>query len=513
MPLSCPHCLALETVEKLFVLPWCDVIVAAANVTVALAASVWALLVLFAPGLLGRVATGTRAQAQAQSWPSGIADGGSFTSAAAQGAAVGGVPVVFRGALSSPDLGWRALGKWTPSWLSAEVPLFRGATVLGGEGRDFWYVDEGRRELWSSSSQGGLPFLVGQGGGRQKVDLEPSSFWELCGRGGRGWHSSTLARNGDVAPADVSPLEPLLVGAGGDSGNGSPRLSSANSWFGCAGVTTRLHRDLSHNWFVQLYGRKRFRLAPLEAVPGSSRKMYPYTHPLHVHPVGLEKEVSLLPALSCPSFDKELHLTLYPPPKDDNCPEAQAEILLNPGDALYIPPMTFHEVTAMSGADNASISVNVWSRSREEEAAEAIGGGSVLLPLDEDWGGELMAAASLTYLGEVFGSLDAWTAWRESRWLHLELGEDRGAHDEVGGTLFASRPELLSGQRERFKARAGELRSVLSSLVPDTARSRELVFDFADELATFACSKVMVGKMDGKGVSLCLDAWDGRGWS
>ena len=161
---------------------------------------------------------------------------------------------------------------------------------------------------------------------------------------------------------------------------------------------------------------------------------------------------------------------------------------------------------------NASISVNVWSRSDEEEAAAYIGGSRVLLPFDEDWKGDFMASAVLTYLGEVFASQEAWTQWRESRWLHLGLERTAGVR-----TLFASRPELLHEQRERFKVRAGKLRSVLSSLVPDPARSRELLFDFADELATFGCGAITEGlnedQRGGKSVSACLDAWDDKKWS
>ena len=282
MPLSCPHCLALKTVEKLFVLPWCDAILAAVNVTVALAAAAWALFVLLTPKM--------SSAADGKLWPAEVVDGGAFTIAAAKAAAQGGVPVVFRSALSSDGLAWKARGKWTPSWLSTEVPFFRGATVFREGAGGFWYVDSARLELWpsfSSEDERGL------NSGRLKVDIESSSFWELCRLGEHAWHSSTLAMEGDGVPADVDPVDPLLVSS--SSSNGS--LASANAWFGCAGVTTKLHRDLSHNWFVQLFGRKRFRLAPVEASPGIPRHMYPYTHPLHVHPAGLgldaEEEVGL----------------------------------------------------------------------------------------------------------------------------------------------------------------------------------------------------------------------------
>ena len=170
--------------------------------------------------------------------------------------------------------------------------------------------------------------------------------------------------------------------------------------------------------------------------------------------------------------------------------------------------MTFHEVSAVGNegnAINASISVNVWSRSREEEAFEAISGGSVLLPLDEDWNTEVKVAAALTYLSHVLGSTKAWQAWRESRWLHLK------DVDQVDHGMFTHRPKSLVEHEQKFRKRAQELRVILSSLVPNEIRSRELLFDFADELATFACGQGQSG--DGREVSSCLGAWERKEWN
>ena len=89
-------------------------------------------------------------------------------------------------------------------------------------------------------------------------------------------------------------------------------------WIGPKGIITPLHHDLTHNLFVQIYGRKRFRLIPALQVP------YMYNH-AHVF-----CRVDLLD------------------PQPENFPAfaktGMIDITVEPGDFLYIPAGWWHHV-------------------------------------------------------------------------------------------------------------------------------------------------------------------------
>lgn len=98
--------------------------------------------------------------------------------------------------------------------------------------------------------------------------------------------------------------------------DGSPYDSSTQIFMGHSGVIAQTHHDRSHNFFVQIYGRKRFLLFPPSEWEGLY--LYPYLHP-HYQQSQVEWEN--------PDFDKF--------PKFSNVTVYEA--FLNPGDLLYIP--------------------------------------------------------------------------------------------------------------------------------------------------------------------------------
>ena len=57
--------------------------------------------------------------------------------------------------------------------------------------------------------------------------------------------------------------------------------ATAHFWFGPRGVRTRPHYDMSHNFFVQVFGTKTFYLAPPRAAPWWY--IYPWNHPSARH--------------------------------------------------------------------------------------------------------------------------------------------------------------------------------------------------------------------------------------
>jgi len=96
-------------------------------------------------------------------------------------------------------------------------------------------------------------------------------------------------------------------------------------WLGPRGVRTPLHHDLTNNLFVQLHGQKRF---------------------------------WLVPALQAPYLANELHvyspLDLAGPPSEQTGRLSVLDVLVGPGDLLFIPAGWWHQVEGLS----ASISLS-----------------------------------------------------------------------------------------------------------------------------------------------------------
>ena len=95
-------------------------------------------------------------------------------------------------------------------------------------------------------------------------------------------------------------------------------------------VSVRSHYDASHNFLVQILGTKRLLLMPPNSV-----EMYPETHPAH-------RQIQPLPRQ-----------------------QAQVlEVVLHPGDMVYIPPFWIHHVDY---SRDLGISVNLWSQAEERQ--------------------------------------------------------------------------------------------------------------------------------------------------
>jgi hypothetical protein len=106
-------------------------------------------------------------------------------------------------------------------------------------------------------------------------------------------------------------------------------------WYGPRGNTTGLHYDSADNFFMQLYGQKRWLLSSpknfLHLYPHSSWSMYPRVSDFNPLRPDFEK------------FPKARAAQFY-------------DITLNPGTALYVPSYWWHQVTSISKI----ISVNLW---------------------------------------------------------------------------------------------------------------------------------------------------------
>jgi len=144
------------------------------------------------------------------------------------------------------------------------------------------------------------------------------------------------------------------------------------------------HNDAMHNIFVQLHGRKRFRLYP----PRAWEHLYVYPK-FHLQHRNLMIELDTVGSSSSSSSSRRRAGGLKNFPLAEGVENLELVAELDPGDVLYVlsplmlfavpyqlsdspsfmsinrylPPLWFHQVKALS----TSMSVNVWSASRDVE--------------------------------------------------------------------------------------------------------------------------------------------------
>ncbi len=253
----------------------------------------------------------------------------------------GGVPVVLRNSIVER---WPAR-KWSFDYLQSKLanPL-RG--IYENENRWFGpYFDHSKPLLESAIRRN--PY---------KTDIElPSNefIWRLKNPSKDRYHYFTgdIDQLGGWAYPDVQPIRELLLL--------NPKRSSINAWIGQPHVIAHCHYDGYHNFYAQLIGRKKFTLFRPTNWPGLYP--YPFLHPSHaqaqvnasdegdVGRMGLIQRVEAV------------------------------EVVLEPGDLLYMPPLWFHEVESLT----VSVSVNVWTDSRQTELVERLF--SLPLPLGYEY--------------------------------------------------------------------------------------------------------------------------------
>lgn len=114
------------------------------------------------------------------------------------------------------------------------------------------------------------------------------------------------------------------------------QLKAINLWIGPENGVSVLHYDRSNNFLIQLAGYKKVVLYD----PQQYHRLYPFKWSSAAH------HISRIPDMEQPD------LTLYPRFKL----ASPVEVLLKPGEALYIPPYWWHQVYSLE----PTISVNIW---------------------------------------------------------------------------------------------------------------------------------------------------------
>jgi hypothetical protein len=202
--------------------------------------------------------------------------------------------------------------------------------------------------------RGHLPDLF-EGGGTESSPVQLRTFMEALESTQRAG-GYLVSRNGFMQDGrfaalydDLVPLPKIL--------NPEPELlrASTHLWFGGRGTETELHHDGNNILFVQLHGRKRFRLVP----PYALFDVYP----------------------SAGVWSANRHCAADDPRFPASQTMEVCEVEVGPGDALLIPVGWWHHVTALDVSISLSFTNFYWpnyfgspqERKSWAEAAEPAG--------------------------------------------------------------------------------------------------------------------------------------------
>lgn len=222
---------------------------------------------------------------------------------------------------------WPAMSKW--SWRYLQSQLGRGGLTRVKCTNSFLTFDPDSRAALKLNLS--LPYVTQNMTGQEFVRCITSP--DKCSDGFRGHYYFTELPSelaGDTLPDD------LLFN--------TPRDHTAKRqflWVSSAGMMTHGHFDQDYNVFVQIKGRKRFTLW----LPWQHELLYVYPR---VHPMWHKSRVNFQqPDLDrFPLFGKS----------------HASQVTLEPGDALFVPPYTWHFVETLN---EPSVSMSTWSHDYE----------------------------------------------------------------------------------------------------------------------------------------------------
>ena len=242
-------------------------------------------------------------------------------------------PFIVTGALRD----WPA-ARWTPAELARRFGDVHVPVELSRRGADYrhrHHPDPRARALFRAGEEMPLAAFVA----RYMEEPPPSDAGEAAWRGYLAQHA--LADR--VPELSVEAPPPAYVPPG--------RGVQRRVWLGPAGCHTPLHRDLYHNLFCQVAGRKRFRLY----APQQAAALYPFAPPApdvlrNTSRVDVRLSDDQAPAPDAAAAARAAAAF----PRFASEPYWEAD--LAPGEALAMPASTWHAVLAL----DASLSVSYW---------------------------------------------------------------------------------------------------------------------------------------------------------
>jgi hypothetical protein len=220
---------------------------------------------------------------------------------------------------------WPAFGKWSPEYL---------LEALGDQVVEFQAGRAGEPDFELNKD-------------RHKRRSTFAEFMQLLSSGKDNDYYIT-AYNSDVNQDAVDCLHDDL-GELNDYLRHEPGRIEAMFWIGPASTFTPLHHDLTNNLLVQFVGRKRVVLAS----PAETPRLY---NDVHVF--------SSVGDVMAPDLD-----AVFPLLKE----VAFQELVLNPGDALFIPVGWWHQITALDFSVSATYTNFRWPNENWHDHPQATG--------------------------------------------------------------------------------------------------------------------------------------------
>jgi hypothetical protein len=232
-------------------------------------------------------------------------------------------PVVFDCSLLKNK--WLRSGHWTPQHLASLTSTLH---VKRSSNKHFMYIEGGRKDL-----------LHDEGENTAIIEMDTGMFFDKCSQqtqGGPEFHYFT-GRVKDCFPTIMPSDWDTYIVDQFEGVSNSDHLGYLSVWLGGVGSTTQSHYDIANNCFLQLFGSKRIRVWH----PSTHTQMHPFPD---AHPRARKSrlDIDMIQGLDAPMLD----------------------VLLKPGDALYIPAFYFHHVEVVPCDSDPSISLNIFSQSK-----------------------------------------------------------------------------------------------------------------------------------------------------
>jgi hypothetical protein len=240
-----------------------------------------------------------------------------------------------------------------------------------------------------------------------------------------------------------------VVGAAGVGGGGGGEAEASadlnrelNLWIGSAGCVTQAHYDTEDNIFVQLHGSKRFKF--YSPTKSTQLHLFPDAHP-RARKSQVDFDAAPGSSEKFPNYAKDLAPDL--------------ELVLGPGDCLWIPAFWIHHVETLE----ASVSANVFSESAVWTIAEEIlsNGNTPFSRMK----GEAAAEVMFAFTDHLFPSIGCAHPRQfagcvcRARYDPLEGGSNRAAGDK-GAVGTHDNGEAFRGHAEPFIAAFRRMASV-----------------------------------------------------
>jgi len=356
---------------------------------------------------------------------------------------------------------WRAKRLWNPKYISENTETF--LNVQKHPNKTFSYFHEDH----PMSKMEGIADSYKRGT-YERVNMSSKEFFDLMDKTPPYFYYAASANELGRPYNDLFPIESLMVKNSTWTADKSYLHRWTNVWFGPAGATTHNHYDISHNFYAQLYGKKRFILFP----PEEYKNLYLYPF---LHPGAQQSQVSL--------DDPNIDLKSFP-----NFKNAVAyDAILEPGDVLYLPPLWFHHVVALTH----SMSVSVWTR--YPETISMYGTVRSSLPFERSWNKTMLVTAGKLYLRLLLDSLDGEGSTAsfvselvETRYQHLIDTQPNFLRKDASFCANALLPvteeELYRANKDTFDAFI-EKQVQLFSSVPSKARRNIWLGNLCEQLA------------------------------